>query len=410
MNEIYLDHSATTPVLPEVAEAMADYFTKYYGNPSSLYQTGQKSRQGLEAARQSVAGILGADDPKEIIFTGSGTEADNLALMGVARAKAKRGDHIVTLAIEHPAVIEPLRYLEKQGFSVTYVPVGKSGIVDPADVIAAITDKTILVSVMLANNVIGTIQPVGEISRHTREKGIALHTDAVQAFGNIPVNIKDLGADLLALSGHKFHGPKGVGALYIRKGTRIDPIIHGGGQERGKRSGTENVPGIIGFAKALEIADAEREAKATRLAKLRERLVKGVLASVEEVAYLGDPVKRLPGNACFSFRYIEGESLVLHLDMMGIAASSGSACASHSLEPSHVILAMGYSAVDAHGSLRITMGRATTEAEIDRVIEVLPGIVTNLRRMSPFSAGATAEMFMAEYGEGHGHEHDHGHG
>ncbi|MDP1809002.1 MAG: cysteine desulfurase NifS [Actinomycetota bacterium] len=406
MNEIYFDHSATTPVLPEVVEAMTAYFTDYYGNPSSLYQTGQRSRQAVEAARQSVADLLGADDPKEIIFTGSGTEADNLAIKGVAAAKAKRGNHIVTLAIEHPAVIEPLRHLEKQGFKVTYVPVDKSGIADPAEVVAAITDKTILVSVMLANNVIGTIQPVGEISRQTKARGIALHTDAVQAVGNIAVKVNELGADLLAVSAHKFHGPKGIGALYVRKGTRLDSIIHGGGQERGKRSGTENVPGIIGFAKAMQIAEAERQVKAARLISLRERLVKGVLDNVDEAIYLGDPVRRLPGNACFSFKHIEGESLVLHLDMMGIAASSGSACASHSLEPSHVILAMGYSAVAAHGSLRITMGRATTEAEVDKLIDVLPGIVARLREMSPFSAEATAETFMAEFG-GEEHAHDH---
>ena len=407
MNEIYFDHSATTPVLPEVVEAMTAYFTEYYGNPSSLYQTGQRSRQAVEAARQSVADLLGADDPKEIIFTGSGTEADNLAIKGVATAKAKRGNHIVTLAIEHPAVIEPLRYLEKQGFKVTFVPVDKSGIVDPAEVAAAITDQTILVSVMLANNVIGTVQPVGEISLETKARGIALHTDAVQAVGNIAVKVNDLGADLLAVSAHKFHGPKGIGALYVRKGTRLDPIIHGGGQERGKRSGTENVPGIIGLAAAMQIAEAERQGKAARLINLRERLVKGVLGNVEEAIYLGDPVRRLPGNACFSFKHIEGESLVLHLDMMGIAASSGSACASNSLEPSHVILAMGYSAVAAHGSLRITMGRATTEAEVDKLIDVLPGIVARLREMSPFSAEATAEKFMEEFGGEETHAHDH---
>jgi len=399
MNEIYFDHSATTPVLPEVVEAMFPFFTDYYGNPSSLYQTGQRSREALEAARQLVADLLGAGDGKEIIFTGSGTEADNLAIKGVALAKRKRGNHIVALAIEHPAVLEPLRHLEKQGFEVTYVPVDKSGIADPEDVVAALTDKTILVSVMLANNVVGTVQPVGEISRHTRERGIVLHTDAVQAIGNIPVKVNDLGVDLLAVSGHKFHGPKGVGALYVRQGTRLDPIIHGGGQERGKRSGTQNVPGIIGLGKALQIAEADRARKAARLAVLRERLVKGVLNTVDEVTYLGDPVRRLPGNACFSFKHIEGESLILHLDMMGIAASSGSACASNSLEPSHVILAMGYSAVDAHGSLRITMGRATTEAEVDKLIEVLPGIVTRLRRMSPFSSEATAETFMVEHGD-----------
>lgn len=407
MNEIYFDHSATTPVLPAVVEAMTSYFTEFYGNPSSLHQTGQRSRQAVEAARASVADLLGADDPKEIIFTGSGTEADNLAIKGVSLAKAKRGNHIVTLTIEHPAVIEPLRYLEKQGFKVTYVPVDKSGIVDPAEVVGALTDQTILVSVMLANNVVGAVQPVGEISLQTKARGIALHTDAVQAVGNIAVKVDDLGVDLLAVSAHKFHGPKGIGALYVRKGTRLDTIIHGGGQEKGKRSGTENVPGIIGLAKAMEVAEAERQAKAARLVNLRERLVKGVLGNVDEAIYLGDPVRRLPGNACFSFNHIEGESLVLHLDMMGIAASSGSACASKSLEPSHVITAMGYSAVAAHGSLRITMGRATTEAEVDKLIGVLPGIVARLREMSPFNAEATAEKFMEEFGGGETDAHDH---
>ncbi len=404
MNRIYFDHSATTQVLPEAAEEMTRFLTTVYGNPSSVHETGQQARQALQAARETVATALGADDPKEIIFTAGGSEANNLAIKGVASAKGRKGKHIITSAIEHPAIIEPLKYLEKQGFKITYVSVDRDGIVDPAEVAAAITDETILVTIMLANNVVGTIQPIKEIARLAREKGVIFHTDAVQAVGNIAVDVNDLGVDLLSLSGHKFHGPKGAGALYIRKGARIHPLIHGGGQERGKRSGTENMPGIAGLAKALEVAVREREEKAARLMKLRERLVAGVMDNVKEAIYLGDPITRLPGNANFSFKYIEGESLVLHLDMMGIATSSGSACASHSLEPSHVILAMGYSAVDAHGSLRVTMGRASTEVEVDKLIEVLPGIVDQLREMSPFHGDATAETFMANY-DGDVHDH-----
>ncbi len=409
MNKIYFDHSATTPVLPAAAEAMVTFLTDNYGNPSSVYETGRAAKVALQDARESIAALLGADDPKEIIFTAGGSEADNLAIKGVADAKRKRGNHIVTSTIEHPAVMEPLKYLEKNGFQVTYVPVDSKGMVDPADVAAALTDETILVSIMLANNVVGTIQPVKEIAALLGGKGIAFHSDAVQAVGNLAIDVNELGVDMLSISGHKFHGPKGVGALYVRKGTRINPIIHGGGQERNKRSGTENVSGIVGLARALEVVEEEREEKTKRLAALRERLVDGVLSSIDEVQYLGDPVRRLPGSACFSFKFIEGESLILNLDMMGVAASSGSACSSHSLEPSHVILAMGYSAVDAHGSLRITMGRSSTEAEVDELLRILPGIVTRLRQMSPFHAGETAEMFMTEHpedGPDHHHAHD----
>ena len=407
MNKIYFDHSASTPVLPQVTRAMTDYLTENYGNPSSLYETGQAAKSVVESARATVAGILGADDPREIVFTAGGTEADNLAIKGVAEAKAEKGRHIVASAIEHPAVLETLNYLEKHGFDVTYVPVDKNGIVNSDAVADAITDKTVLVSVMMVNNVVGTVQPIKEISRHTRRRGVIFHTDAVQAVGNLHIDVNNLGVDLLAVSGHKFHGPKGIGALYVRKGTRLNPIIHGGGQEKGKRSGTENVPGIVGFTKALEIVTSEREEKNARLSELRERLVGDVLSSVEDTIYLGDPEKRLSGNACFSFKYIEGESLVLHLDMMGIAVSSGSACASRSLEPSHVILAMGRSPVDAHGSLRITLGRGTKESEVDEFVRVLPDVVAKLRKMSPFSAEAPAEMFGApRAGPGNDHHSD----
>jgi len=404
---IYFDHSATTYVLPEVAEAMLPYFSEKFGNPSSLYQIGQKVRAEVEAARARIAELLGADDPKEIIFTSGGTESDNLAIKGVALAKAEQGKHIITSAIEHPAVLETCRYLEKTGFKVTYLPVSKEGLVDPEAVSKAITKETTLITIMLANNVVGTVQPIKEISKVAKEHKVLLHTDAVQALGNIPVNVNDLGVDFLSLSGHKFHAPKGIGLLYARRGARFWPHLHGGGQERGKRSGTENVPGIIGLAKALEIAVKEQEEKAKRLAVLRDKLVAGVLKSVPDVTYLGHPQKRLPGNACFSFKYIEGESLVLHLDRYGIAASSGSACASHSLEPSHVLLALGLSAVDAHGSLRISMGRANTEQDVAKFLEVLPGIVEKLRSMSPFSQQATPEAFIAQVGWQEEQHHQH---
>lgn len=398
---IYFDHSATTYVLPEVAEAMSEFFTKEFGNPSSLYQAGQKVRTQIEEARRLIAELLGAESPSEIIFTSGGTESDNLAIKGVAFAKAEKGRHIITSAVEHPAVFETCKFLEKVGFKVSYIPVNKDGLVNPEDVAKAITKETTLITIMLANNVVGAVQPIKEISQIAKEHAVYLHTDAVQAIGNIPVNVKDLGVDFLSLSGHKFHAPKGIGLLYARKGARFWPLNHGGGQERGKRSGTENVPGIIGLAKALEIAVKEQPEKADKLTRLREKLVAGVLKSVPDVIYLGHPTKRLPNNACFSFKYIEGESLVLHLDMYGIAASSGSACASHSLEPSHVLLAMGLSPVDAHGSLRISMGRANTEAEVDKFLEVLPPVVEKLRAMSPFNQQQTPEAFMATEGWQH---------
>lgn len=384
-NKIYFDHSATTPLLPEVIEEMNRFLTDCWGNPSSLYQTGQRVKAEVQAARESIAANLGAD-PKEIVFTGSGTEADNYAIKGVFEARRKRGNHIICFALEHPAVIEPCKYLEKRGAEITYLYPDKSGILYPEQVEEAITDRTILITVMMANNVIGAIQPLKEIAAVAKAHGITFHTDAVQTAGTLPIDVKELGVDLLAISGHKFHGPKGVGALYVRKGTRIAPLIHGGGQERGRRSGTENVPGIIGMARALEIAVGELKTKAERLKRLRDRLVKGVLDQVPDVAYVGDPKRRLPGNACFSFKYIEGESLVLHLDMMGIAASSGSACSSHTLEPSHVLLGIGMSPVEAHGSLRVTLGRSSTDAEVDYFLNTLPAIVQRLREMSPFDA------------------------
>ncbi|GFP27524.1 cysteine desulfurase family protein, partial [Candidatus Hakubella thermalkaliphila] len=309
-------------------------------------------------------------------------------LKGVAEALSKKGNHIITSSIEHPAIGNTCKYLQRRGFEITYVPVDKYAIVDPDHVAAAITDRTILISIMHANNVVGSIQPIAEIGKIARERGIIFHTDAVQSFGTLETDVGELNVDLMSMSSHKLHGPKGVGALYIRKGTKLTPQMQGGEHERRRRAGTENVPGIVGFAKAVEIAMAEREEKVEKLEELRKYLVAGVLERIEEVSYNGHPEKRLPGNANFSFKYIEGESVVLQLDMVGIAVSSGSACASASLEPSHVLLAMGLTAEDAHGSLRVTMGRSNTKEEVDYFLEVLPEVVGKLRRMSPLYAQA----------------------
>jgi len=404
-NKIYFDHSATTPVLPEVAEEMNRYHVDEWGNPSSLYQTGQSVKIKVDEARAKVANIIGAD-PKEIVFTGSGTESDNYAIKGAYRAKVKKGNQIICFGLEHPAVIESCKYLEKkEGAEVTYLYPDKTGILDPKAVEEVITDKTILITVMMANNVIGTIQPIKEISKIAGDHKITFHTDAVQAVGNIKVDVDELGVDLLSMSAHKFHGPKGIGALYIRKGTSLNVLTHGGSQERGRRSGTENVAGIIGLSRALEIASSELDVKSTHMSRLRGRLVKGVMDNILDVTHIGDPEKRLPGNACFSFKYIEGESLVLHLDMAGIATSSGSACSSKSLEPSHVLLGIGMSAVEAHGSLRITLGRSSTEDEVDEFLAVLPGVVERLRRMSPFSAEKEEEYLDDTEDHNLAHEH-----
>lgn len=385
MRRIYFDHSATTPVLPEAVEAMLPCFTDYFGNASEPHLPGREAKKLLEASRETVARAIGVH-PEEIIFTAGGTESDNLALKGVAEALSKKGNHIITSSIEHPAIGNTCKYLQRRGFKITYVPVDKYAIVDPDDVAAAVTDRTILISIMHANNVVGSIQPLAEIGKIARERGIIFHTDAVQSFGTLETDVGKLNVDLMSMSSHKLHGPKGVGALYIRKGTKLTPQMEGGEHERRRRAGTENVPGIVGFAKAVEIAMAEREEKVERLEELRKYLVAGVLERIEEVSYNGHPEKRLPGNANFSFKYIEGESLVLQLDMVGIAVSSGSACASASLEPSHVLLAMGLTAEDAHGSLRVTMGRSNTKEEVDYFLEVLPEVVGKLRRMSPLYA------------------------
>lgn len=382
MRRVYLDHSATTPVRPEVLEEMLPFLKEEFGNPSTIYSWGRQAKKAVEEARARVASLIGAQ-PEEIIFTSGGTEADNMALIGAAYANQKKGKHIITSSIEHHAVLDTAQYLMRQGFKVTFLPVTPEGLVRVEDVLQAITDGTILISIMHVNNEVGTIQPIQEIGKVAREKGIIFHTDAVQSVGKIPVNVQDLNVDLLTASAHKIYGPKGVGCLYVRKGTRIQPLLHGGGQERKRRAGTENVPGIVGFGKAAELAGRELESEGRRLKALRDKLIDGVLARIEETRLNGDREQRSPINANFSFRYVEGESILLSLDMKGIAASSGSACTSGSLDPSHVLLAMGIPHEVAHGSVRMTLGRDNTEEDIDYVLEVLPEIIERLRAMSP---------------------------
>jgi cysteine desulfurase len=382
---VYMDHAATTYTKQEVLDEMLPYFKEIYGNPSSVHGFGREARKAVDLARERTAAALNAS-PDEIYFTSGGTEADNWAIKGVAWANKERGNHIITTSIEHHAVLHTCQYLEKMGFEVTYLPVDSYGLVYPEQVKEAITDKTILISVMFANNEIGTIEPIKEIGQIARERGIYFHTDAVQAVGHIPVDVKEMNIDLLSLSAHKFYGPKGVGALYIRKGVKLHPFIHGGAQERNRRAGTENLPGIVGLGKAIELAVANLEESSKRLTAMRDRLISGVLNTIENVRLNGHPTKRLPGNANFSFEFIEGESLLLSLDMKGIAASSGSACTSGSLDPSHVLLAIGLPHEIAHGSLRLTLGDDNTDEDIDYVLEVLPDIVQRLREMSPLFA------------------------
>ncbi|MFC1949872.1 cysteine desulfurase NifS [Chloroflexota bacterium] len=382
MRRIYLDYAATTPTHPEVLKAMLPYFTDAFGNPSSIYSYGQEAKQAVETARANVARLIGARD-EDIVFTSGGTEADNQAIKGVANANKSRGNHIITSSIEHHAVLETCLFLEKEGFKVTYLPVDEHGLVSPDDVRKAITGKTILISIMHVNNEVGAIEPIAEIGSITREAGIYLHTDAVQSVGHIPVNVDNLNADLLSMSAHKLYGPKGVGALYIRKGTRITPLMHGGDQEKKRRASTENIPGIVGFGTAAELAGLEIDQEAERLTALRNRLIDSLLAGIEGVRLNGHRTIRLPGNVNISADYVEGEAMVLNLDLEGICASTGSACSSSSLEPSHVLLAMGLPHEQAHGSLRLSLGKWTTEDEINQVLDALPGIVTRLRAMSP---------------------------
>lgn len=382
MKQIYLDYAATTPTDPEVIKAMQPYFFDKFGNPSSIHTFGQEAKKAIEDSRERLASFLGAK-PEEIVFTSGGTESNNFAIEGVAYALEKKGNHIVITAIEHHAVTEPCKFLEKRGFKVTYVGVDKYGLVNPEDIKKAITDKTILISAMHANNEIGTIQPIAQIGKIAKEKAIYFHTDAVQTVGHIPVNVDDLNADLLSLSAHKFYGPKGVGALYIRRGTRIECFLHGGDQERGRRASTHNTPGIVGLGKAIELCQDKMEQEAKLQVLWRDRLIKEIQDKIPAVYLNGHSALRLPNNVNVSIKYIEGESILLNLDLLGIAASTGSACTSTSLEPSHVLLAIGLSHEIAHGSLRLTLGRWTKEEDIDYLLEHLPQIVEKLRSMSP---------------------------
>ena len=383
---IYMDHAGTTPLSPDVLQAMTPYFTLMFGNPSSIHTVGQEARYALDEARERVAGVLNCR-PREIVFTGGGTESDNSAIDGVATALQETGSHIITSSVEHHAVLHTCQHLESRGFDVTYLPVDSLGMVQPESVYKAITGKTTLVSLMYANNEIGTVNPLPEISAAIKERAkelsrtIVFHTDAVQAAGFLDLDVRRLGVDLLSLSGHKFYGPKGTGVLYIRRGTAFLPLIVGGGQERERRSGTENIPGIVGLSHALATADARREEAGRHCAALRDRIIRQVLAAVPGSKLNGHPTERLPNNANFSFPGVEGEPILLGLDMAGIAASSGSACSSGSLEPSHVLLALGQSAEVARGSLRITLGKDNTEEEVDYLLSVLVDLVERLRQL-----------------------------
>jgi len=380
-----MDHAAGMPVDPRVFEAMKPYFMENYGNPSSSHSFGASARNALMESREKVAQLIGAEKPKEVIFTSGGTESNNLAIKGVAYRNKDKGNHIITTTIEHISVINICKRLQKQGFEITYVPVDKQGMVDPEKLKDAMTNRTILISVMYANGEIGTIQQIKEIGKIAHENQIYFHVDAVAAAGKVPINVEEENIDLLSISSNDMYGPKGMGALCIKKGTRIQPVIQGGGQERGLRSGTENILGIIGMSKAAEIAQEEMEAEGKRLSQLRDKLVKGVLDTIERSYLNGHPTERLPNNANLRFSYIEGESLILGLDMLGIQVSSGSACTSKTLEPSHVLLAIGLAHEEAHGSLVFTLGKQNSEEDVDYVLEVLPGVVKRLRAMSPLT-------------------------
>lgn len=379
---IYMDNAATTPLKKEVLDEMLPFFTEHYGNPSSVYSLGSASKVSVEKAREQVANALGADK-KEIFFTAGGSESDNWAIKGIAYNRRKKGNHIITSKIEHHAVLHTCEYLEKQGFEVTYLDVDSEGQVKLDDLKSAIKDTTILITIMYANNEIGTIQPIKEIGEIAKEHDIVFHTDAVQAVGSIEIDVDDLNVDLLSISAHKFFGPKGIGALYIRKGIRLDNLISGGGQERGKRAGTENVAAIVGMGKAIELANENLQEHNEKLTALRDYLIKKIEDNFKYIKLNGHRTNRLPGNANFSFEFIEGESLLLMLDMNGIAASSGSACTSGALDPSHVLLAIGLSHEIAHGSLRLSLSEYNTEEQVDFVVEKLIGIVDRLREMSP---------------------------
>ncbi len=379
---IYVDHAATTAVKREVLDVMIPYYTEKYGNPSSIYSIGRESKKAIEEARDKVAAAISAQ-PKEIFFTGSGTEADNWAIKGVAYANRQKGKHIITSAIEHHAVLHTCQYLESDGFEVTYLPVDENGLIRLDDLKKAIRPDTILITIMFANNEIGTIQPIAEIGQIAKEHKIYFHTDAVQAMGNVHINVEEMNIDLLSMSSHKFYGPKGIGALYIRKGTKIVSFMHGGAQERGRRASTENVAAIVGLGKAVELATSRIDEYNEKLIALRDKTIDEIMKRVPFVKLNGDRYKRLPGNVNVSFNFIEGESLLLMLDMKGIAASSGSACTSGSLDPSHVLLAIGLPHEIAHGSLRISYGEDNTDQDVDYILETIPPIVERLREMSP---------------------------
>jgi cysteine desulfurase len=382
MRRIYMDYAATTPVDPRVLEVMKPYFSKKFGNTMSLHSIGQEAKRALEESREKIADLMNAKSGR-LIFTSSATEANNMVLKGIAFANREKGKHIIVSAIEHHCVLNSARWLETQGFEVTYLKVDKYGFVDPVELENAIRKDTILVSIMHANNEIGTIEPIEEIGKICRKKGVYFHTDAAQTYGKIPVDVEKMNVDLLTASSHKMYGPKGAAALYIADNVKIEPLLHGGGHEFGLRSSTVNVPAIVGFAAAAEIAKKEMNSEARRLTKLRDRLIKGVL-KIEDSHLNGHPIKRLPNNANFWFAFIEGESLITQLDMYGIAASTGSACSSESLEPSHVLLAIGLKHEEAHGSLRLSLGRWSKKEDVDYVLKVLPRAVERLRAISPF--------------------------
>jgi len=379
---VYMDHAATTPVDPEVVEVMVPYFTEIYGNASSLHSFGREAHNAMEEARRKVAGLINAH-PEEIIFTAGGTESDNIAIKGAAYANRSRGDHIITSTIEHPAVLETCGSLERQGFKVSYIPVDKNGLIELESLRKAVTERTTLITIMHANNEIGTIEPIEETAEIAEARSIIFHSDAVQSAGKIPVDVKNVGVDLLSISAHKIYGPKGIGALYVKKGTHLEPILHGGGHEKGLRSSTENIPGIVGLGKAAELAEGRMSEDTAHLTDLRDQLIKATLGSIEESYLNGHPTKRLPNNAHFRFTGIEGEALILNLDEKGVAASTGSACSSKKLLPSHVLMAIGLDEVQAHGSLRLTLGRENTKEDIEYVLQVLPETVKKLRAISP---------------------------
>jgi cysteine desulfurase len=382
MREVYLDNAATTRVLPEIATAMAKTMTENYGNPSGVYEISRRAHELLDTARTQVAELINAT-PEEVTFTCGGSEGDTTILLGIAKAYKNKGNHIITSAIEHHAILHTCEELEREGFKITYLPVDEFGKINPADVEKAITPQTILISIMFANNEIGTIEPIRAIGAIARKHNIFFHTDAVQAIGHVPVDVKADNIDLLTMTAHKFHGPKGTGAIYIRKGIKVEKLVFGGGQERGLRPGTENTAGIQGLGLAAEHARLHMVENSARLKKLRDKIIAGINEKISEVKLNGDPIDRLPNNVNFSIKYIEGEGLLLHLDLVGIAASSGSACTSGSLDPSHVLLAIGLPHEIAHGSLRLTISEFTTDEDVDYLLEKLPGIVDTLRAMSP---------------------------